>query len=69
MFYNLLIGKQEIVKEKGPTIFANKYNLNQPQLAIQFFSNNSTEPIKINGTDNTSFFLSNRIEEGDPIFN
>jgi hypothetical protein len=65
----LFIGKKDEVKAAGPKIFTKRYNLNQPQIAIRFFLNNPTEPIKINGTDNTSVCLSNIIEGGNSIFN
>jgi hypothetical protein len=64
-----LIDKETIVKAKGPTKFADRYNLNTPRLAIRFyFLNNPTEYIKINGMDNKSIFFSNFLVGGNSIF-
>jgi hypothetical protein len=69
-FCNLFIGHEETVKVKikGPIIFANTYKLNQPQLAVQFFPNNSSTSIKINGMQDEFIFSSDAFKEGKSTF-
>ncbi|UJR36206.1 hypothetical protein I4U23_028938 [Adineta vaga] len=45
------------IKVEGSTIFADKYSLNQPRLAIQFFATNEKNPININAGGEHDYVL------------
>ncbi len=66
--YNSFLGEEIHVRAKGPTIFADKYNLMQVRLAIQFFSGNSKTPININDAKKEFIFFSNIIGKGNSTF-